>query len=134
MADRNVDMPEDRQRGVPDEHCMPSPVCVGQVSSPGSKNAAGCLIFVRLWLDSPELALTSLGLALPVVKCAALSPEKADSMETGWTCRIGDVRADLFRIGVFDDFYRMLRRYAEIHERFGSRGVDHLMRVRGAGW
>ena len=45
--------------------------------------------------------------------------EKADATEAGWTCRIGDVRADLSKIGIFDDFYRMPRRNAEIHERFG---------------
>ena len=72
--------------------------------------AAGRRRLVTRIIYKSELALTSLGLALPVVKRAALSREEADAAGAGWTCRIGDVRADLSRIRIFDDFYRMLRR------------------------
>jgi hypothetical protein len=90
-----------RRRGLP---------ATGAVVGSKAQQAAARLPFIRTQARKSELALTSLRLAFPVVKRAALSPEKANATETGRACRIGDVRADLSRIGIFNDFHLMLRR------------------------
>src|SRR5689334_22569923 len=78
--------------------------------------------------------LAGFGLALPVIERATPGAEEAEAPEPGWACRIGNTSANFARIGIFDDLRPKHRRNAKIDERFVCRDIDHLVRMRGAGW